>query len=245
VPTTIKGELINMAVRSELEDKRLLKVPVNTELVQQDFSVLADCLETHTNFVNGTVTYGSNSYTIAELATWAAYQIYKSPFYGILPPAWILVHWGIETGWSASTIQNRWNPGNQRALCGFSGTSDGTPTGTSFNGPNEGIKSYVKLLIEGYSHIQYAYSHAGFGDTGLNAAATALYNGYYSSYGGPSTSYCSSSTYSLDGPSGARPWTTTGGYEGFYNTIVNRSCIYAYKDLVYDDPGLPGMTNLY
>lgn len=240
------GELRNMS-RNHDEDVRLLKVPAGekSEIKTMNIEPLAACLSTHTDFINGVVKYGNNSYTIKDLAKWVAYQTYKSTKYGILPPAFILVHWGIELGWSVSDFQARWNPGNQRALCGFSGSSQGTPTTTKFNGPNEGVRAYAKLLIEGYPHIQFAYSHGGFDDDGLNAAATALYNGYYADYSGGSVDYCSSVTYTLKNNAGKRPWTTTGGYEGFYNTIKNRDCIYAFKDRVFDDPKLPGMTNLY
>ncbi|KEQ25427.1 hypothetical protein [Paenibacillus tyrfis] len=237
-------------IRNHEEDVRLLKVPESGNADRKDdtlenIGMLAGCLNNQTGFVNGVVTYNGNSYTIANLAKWVAYQTYKSPFYGILPPAFILVHWAIEMGWSVSEFQSRWNPGNQRALCGFSGTSNGTPTGTSFSGPNNGVRSYAKLLIEGYPHLQYAYSDGGFDNPGLSAAASALYNGYYSNYGGSSTNYCSSQSYTLKDSNGGRPWTVSVGYEGFYNTIVNRDCIYAYRDRVFDDPGLPGMTNLY
>lgn len=238
------------AIHNHDEDLHFMKIP-ETETQEENSSIAraslaSACTTNHTNFVNGAVKYGNYSYTIADLAKWVAYQTYKSPKSGILPPAFILVHWGIELGWSVSSFQSRWNPGNQRALCsGFSGTSDGTPNGTSFDGPNNGVRSYAKLLIEGYPHIQYAYSDGGFDDDGLNAASTALYNGYYSMYNGDPTSYCSSQSYTLKDSKGSRPWTTTGGYEGFYNTIVNRDCIYAYRGRVYDDPKLPGMTHLY
>ncbi|MBU5445584.1 hypothetical protein [Paenibacillus sp. MSJ-34] len=241
---------MQITIRSHEEDVTLMKVPeggtTTRESSSKNAGITAACLDTHTKFINGEVTYGGYTYTIANLAKWVAYQTYKSSKYGILPPAFILVHWGIELGWSVSSFQSRWNPGNQTALCsGFSGSSDGTPTGTKFDGPNNGVRSYAKLLIEGYPHIQFAYSHGGFDDDGLNAASTALYNGYYSSYTGGDTSYCSSKTYTLTNEKGKRPWTTTGGYEGFYNTIKNRDCIYAYRNRVFDDPKLPGMTHLY
>ncbi|MFK7694538.1 hypothetical protein [Paenibacillus sp. HJGM_3] len=90
------------------------------------------CLQNQLDFVYGTINSAGTSYTVLDLAKWVSYQSYLSPYHGSIPISFVLCHWPFEIGWSITAFESRYNPGNQGALCGYSGTSDGTPPGTSF-----------------------------------------------------------------------------------------------------------------
>ncbi|WP_340021704.1 hypothetical protein MHI24_22255 [Paenibacillus sp. FSL K6-1096] len=211
----------------------------------KDISLRANaCLSNQSDFINGAVISQGTSYNIIDLAKWVSWQSFQSPYFGVLPISLVLAHWAFEHGWSRSSFQSAWNPGFQTGTCGYSGTTDNTPHGTFFNNVIQGVSAYAHLLISGYRHVQFAYSHAGFGNTGLNAACTALRYGFYANYTGSSTSYCSSQSYALNSTSTRRLWTASGGYQNMYETITGRDCLNNYTYQQSSDPNVYGFNNI-
>ncbi|MFB5268612.1 hypothetical protein ACE41H_17765 [Paenibacillus enshidis] len=210
------------------------------------------CASNINSFVNGSVTYNGTRYDLLALAKWVSYQSWrKSGGLNGLPVSLIIAQWGFEHSWNAGSVQTSYNFAYQDGTCGFSSgvydPNNSTPgKRLRFTNMLEGIRSYAKLIIEGYIHVRYAYSGNGGNSAGAAAAANALSVGYWTGYTGPATSYCSSTSYAVNSASTRRLWATA-GYNGMDSTITssNNTCLNTLHYIQKTDPNVYGLTNLY
>ncbi|MEJ3719938.1 hypothetical protein WGM54_18270 [Paenibacillus polymyxa] len=208
------------------------------------------CVSNINDFVNGSITYKGTRYDMITLAKWVSYQSWrKSGGINGLPVALILAQMGFEHGWDLEDLQATRNPAFQRSACGYSGTyDDDRVSGRNlvFNTLKDGFSSYAKLMIEGYIHVRYAYSDAGGGTPGINAAVKALKLGYYTGYTGPATSFCSNQSYALKSKATKRIWAED-PYEDMETTITKskNTCLNTLIYIQKTDPKVYGLDNLY
>lgn len=215
------------------------------------------CASNINNFVNGTITYTDSfdhHFAVLDLAKWVSYQSYRSPYYGAIPISLILGQWGFECSnsngsWRLDEFQARYNPGNQDATCGYSGSyiPGSTTPGKRLKFSNliEGVTAYAHLLIAGYKCVAEAYSRGGIGtNAGLERAVNALSKGYDKDTSASST-YCASGSYAENSESTKRIWATA-GYSGLYGTLTssNNTCLNGLNYIQSSDPNLYKFTNI-
>ncbi|MHA7578993.1 hypothetical protein ACX12E_01235 [Paenibacillus vandeheii] len=210
------------------------------------------CVTNINNFVTGSVTYNGTRYDLLPLAQWVSYQSWrKSGGLNGLPVSLILAQWGFEHSWSTSSVQNSYNFAYQDGTCGAtSGVYDpnnSTPgKRLKFTNMLDGVRSYARLIIEGYIHVRYAYSGNGGNSLGASEAAKALSAGYWTGYKGDATTYCTSSSYAVNSVSTRRLWATA-GYSGMDTTITNsnNTCLNTLHYIQKTDPNVYGLSNIY
>lgn len=156
--------------------------------------------------------------TTVDLAKWVSYQSYISPNVGALPVSLVVVQWGLEWGWSGSSIAQYRNMANQGGSCGFAvcGSYGGGVFPTFCTVP-EAVRAYGSLIINGYPHVQYPWYLSGGGSSGMQQCAINLGQGYQSGV-------------SLSG----------GDYCGGPCPAISSSCPRIWDAGHYDDGGGPG-----
>jgi hypothetical protein len=211
------------------------------------------CASNINTFVNGSITYNGTRYDLLALAKWVSYQSWrKSGGLNGLPVSVIIAQWGFEHySWTLPSLQSSYNFAYQDGTCGAtSGVYD--PNNTTpgkrlkFTNMLDAIRSYARLIIEGYPHVRYAYSGNGGNSAGAAAAANALSSGYWTGYTKSATSYCSSTSYAVNSSSTKRVWATA-GYSGMDGTITssNNTCLNTLHYIQKTDPNVYGLSNIY